>query len=711
MIERIDSTLKKHPYFRRTLEALMVLFMALYPLRHIHVGLDLWDTGYNYANFEYMGLDSMDSMWFFSTYLSTALGHLLTLLPFGKTLLGLNFYTALVISLLSITAYMFLTRIVKLPKFIAFLGEYIAISLCWCPTALMYNYLTYYFLMMAVICLYFGLWKKRRHCLFVAGVFLGLNVFVRFSNLPEAVLIFAVWVYGILETEGKIKTESGNVKRRERRSGFKKTTLRTLLCMGGYASAVGGMLLFFGIKYGFGAYFNAIKRLFAMTDEASDYTAMSMIRTIINWYQEAGYWFSRLCVFAIAGILVCALAKHLDIQFELKENIGRGIFGRRFNFLGLAYLISIILAALSIVWLYKKKFSFGNYGEYGSILLPSAVLLLLSVIVCIYQIFKPHNGLNMRLLSGLILIVILITPIGSNTGIFPIINNQFLVAPFLIYNFGLLFDIKEGSGISRYNYDNPLIRHENNKRRKVSEIIWSYVSMFPVKAGLIAFCILSFVQITTFGKEFVFTESKNAWDTYYSVGSDKVMNGIRMNYDKASNYAELYAYITEAELSENELITYGNIPALSFYLQMPSAFNPWIDLASYNATILEQDLKTVIDEAETKINEQLNADAGKLNVIKDNIETNQSDDLSISRTRIYPVIIVDVKYEAYIDIEKAEQLLNDDNDKLEEAQRKEMQSILTDKKWILLTEFIKEAGYEVTFTNGKYAVLVATDAE
>ena len=40
---------------RRFWEFVFVAVLVLYPLRHIAWGLDLWDTGYGYANFEYMG--------------------------------------------------------------------------------------------------------------------------------------------------------------------------------------------------------------------------------------------------------------------------------------------------------------------------------------------------------------------------------------------------------------------------------------------------------------------------------------------------------------------------------------------------------------------------------------------------------------------------------------------------------------------------------
>ena len=74
------------------------LFLALYPMRHINWGLDLWDTGYNYSNFQYMGTEHMDNMWLFSTYLATAVGSFLQKLPFAGTLVGMNFYTGLFVS-------------------------------------------------------------------------------------------------------------------------------------------------------------------------------------------------------------------------------------------------------------------------------------------------------------------------------------------------------------------------------------------------------------------------------------------------------------------------------------------------------------------------------------------------------------------------------------------------------------------------------------
>ena len=128
----------------RVLEILFVCFLICYPMRHIAWGGDLWDVGYNYGNFRFGNMQSMGKMWFFSTYLSNAVGHFLTILPWGHTVLGLNLYTGLFAGGLAVMGYFFCTLTLHIPRILVFVGEWIALSLCWCPTALLYNYNLHY---------------------------------------------------------------------------------------------------------------------------------------------------------------------------------------------------------------------------------------------------------------------------------------------------------------------------------------------------------------------------------------------------------------------------------------------------------------------------------------------------------------------------------------------------------------------------------------
>lgn len=84
-----------------------------------------------------------------------------------------------------------------LPFWTVFAGEFAAVSLCWCPTAVLYNYLTYLFLL---LCILFCMWdlRRRKRLSDCSGTGPGRKCICPFSNLPQAVLIVGVWAYGII---------------------------------------------------------------------------------------------------------------------------------------------------------------------------------------------------------------------------------------------------------------------------------------------------------------------------------------------------------------------------------------------------------------------------------------------------------------------------------------------------------------------------------
>ena len=45
------------------------------------------------------------------------------------------------------------------------------------------------------------------------------------------------------------------------------------------------------------------------------------------------------------------------------------------------------------------------------------------------------------------------------------------------------------------------------------------------------------------------------------------------------------------------MVLYGQLPALSYYLQMPFAISAWADLPSYQYSVMEEDLSKVYGEA------------------------------------------------------------------------------------------------------------------
>ncbi len=670
MLEIFSDKKNKEKHIRRGLEILMVLVLALYPLRHIHRGLDLWDVGYNYANFRYMGTESMDPMWLFSTYLSTAFGHMLTILPYGKTILGLNFYTGLVISVIAVSAYVFFTRNLSLPKPVIFAGEFVALSLCWCPSALLYNYLTYLLLAFCVINLYLGLTGSKRRNLFIAGVCLGLNVFVRFSNLPEAAFILGVWAYGVLELIANCKDKSAVVRKRERRDFFKRTGQRSFWCIFGYAVAAGGMLLFIGLRYGLNEYVEGIRRLFSMTEEATGYSAFSMIYSIVLGYKENLRWIVFMLFFIAVSVVLVMIGKMLDAQLEMTK-YPRGIFGKKFTFTGLAYFISLIISMLmiyllSVVQIGDGQYSFfgyGDYDEYPAIIVPGIVITFIMLLWAAAVIVFTKEDIKEKLIAGLILITLLITPIGSNNGLLTSMNNLFLAAPWFAYRIAKLLRREDPYGIRLRD-----LKRQNKDRKLIVNLLLmvrSYLSFFPLKAIIFAVIALCIVKFVSFGYGFSFAEAKNARDAKYVITETPVFNGIRMSYDKAVNMFGLVKFLESRGLNKDrKLITYGYIPSLSFYLEMPSAFNPWMDLASYKYSVMEEHIGEYIDIARTKYAGTGNAGAR------------------------LPLIITTPALAKYADG------INDEEDVKE----------VTDRKWMLMMDLIEAGHYVIVYENDMFTV-------
>ncbi len=626
---------KKHAVKQNThsvLESLYVLVLGMYPLRHIYIGVDLWDTGYNYANFQYMGMEHMDPMWLFSTYLANVVGNFLTRFPSAGSLAGMNLYTALFVSILGIAGYLFCTRKLEISPLLTFIGEFAAISLCWCPTAVLYNYLTYVFFLASFILLYKGLVDEHKWCLFTAGICLGTNVLVRFSNLPEAVMIVAVWAYGVIEAlefraakkvhkdgtvgvhkpmdEGSIPPKSG---------AWKRTVSRTLWCLGGYLAALFILFGYIAIRYGLDSYIEGIMRLFAMTDNATDYKATSMLMGMVNTYVLNLYWFLRIGIIVLVGMFGCAVAgwmkKHIKFIAE------RALLQRILDVI--CYAVCILLAIAMVVWLYIREFCSWLFFSYDPMLRPAILFMMLTMFIGMVRILQRKVSKEEKLISGMVVLVILLTSIGSNNEVFPSINNLFVAAPYTFWQCAKFVGNVKGKLIA-----------------------------FPAKCIVTAFLTLFLFQSVCFGAEFVFAESTGVQNTSATVANNEILKGIQMSPERAEWLSSITAYVEENNLQGREVILYGGIPSLSYYLQMPSSFNPWSDLDSYSVAQMELKMSELAGEIDEKGAEP-------------------------------PVIIAEKKYV--------------DNFSGESENMKDI-------KWQMVLDFMEEYGYEQTFDNGKFVM-------
>lgn len=548
MSEWIEKNEKK-------INVILIFILILYAFRHIADGIDYNDTGYSLANFRYMGLEHMDSMWLYATYLANVTGHFFTLLPFGKTLIGMNFYTGLFAAGTAAAGYLFCKRKLEIPMGIAFAGEFLALGLCWCPTADLYNYMTYTLLSACVFLLYCGLTSDRgdrikNRLLFTAGVCLGANLFVRFANAPEIIFIFAVWGYGVLEALQEKKNGS-----------LQRTLKRTFVCASGYLTSLIAGFLWIQIRYGLNDYVAGIRRLFAMTDNATDYKAKAMLMAMFTEYFRELYYVIRVSVIIAAAMV---------LYHVIRAAGGKGNGKRKKAADFLAVLSSIFISAVMIAWLYRKAgFASFYYSAYDSILRPAVLFLLAALATAGIRIFLPKVPVQEKLIGGLVILIIVVTPLGSNNGVYPIINNLFLAAPYL------LWQMWKFAGFSFESSKYGIIRK---------------VSLFPVKSVFLALLFLLFVQVVLFGHFFVFAESTGAQGITERMTREGALKGVKMNPERAALMTQMMDFTEERGLVGTDVIFYGDIPALSFYLQMPAAFNPWPNLTSYSVETFEKDL-------------------------------------------------------------------------------------------------------------------------
>lgn len=543
---------------------LFPLVLILYPLLKINQGIDVSDTAYSLSNFQYFS--QMNGTWIVATFLANAVGSLLMCLPLGDTLLGMNFYTSLMQSLTALAVYFVLRK--KMPAPLVVLGEFMALGLCWCPSVILYNYLTYLLLTAGILLLYRGILEQRVNCrrwnLMAAGICLGINVAVRMPNVVQAALILAVW-YGVWITGNKIEPARA-VQEKRYKPLYHQMIQSTIWCMDGYLIGFGIPLVIICIRYGLSAYPAMVQTMFAMTEKAADYKPASMLTGMFGDYGRGLFWmlFAGICMFGgwLMSVIFHKLVKSVS---KSESDTGRmsasaKSFGSiaTLRVLGWICYVAVFMVLLRFYW-GRGMFHFRYYEhDYGSVYYPAVLLLLVVLFAAAYCLVKKNVCQEQKVFAVLVILEIFLTPLGSNNALHPIINNLFLVVPFLLWvSYGLF--------------------------RKSGGFVW--------KTPLLILLAFVLVQSIGFHMQFVFQDG--IWgekrDTLITTPAKAA--GVYTNQDNGELLEELAVYVEDAGLSGREVILYGEVPGLGYLLDMPSALSTfWPDLDSYRMAEFERDM-------------------------------------------------------------------------------------------------------------------------
>lgn len=513
-------------------EILFPLILLLFPLLKINQGVDLTDTPYSLGNYRFF--TGSEGVWVMATFLANVIGFFLTKLPFGGTMLGMKFYTSLLISIMALFGYRFFKT--KMPSWIAFLGEVAAIGFCWCPTGILYNYLTYLLFLVGAVFLFRGLAGCRWVFLFLAGICLGLNVSVRVPNILEAALIIVVWYYGA-----------------RKKKSFEALMKETGLCVGGFLLSQAVMFLIMSDMYGFGAYGELIRGLFGMSGSASDYTFREMVLSILSAYGRGLQWMLYMILCILPGIPFFMIHKE---KFPMLRKI---IY---------CLCIGFLFWVLGRWGMYNFRYYQKEAGlQWG------VVFLILSLVIQIWMLVTRMIDDEWMLIGSISLIMILVTPLGSNNHVWPALNNLFFTAPvtfWMVYKFA-----RWGR-----SYIDSMGR----------------VPFFPVKAMVSAIVAAFLIQSIGLGIFYVFLDGETGEKRSSTIKNNQVLAGMHTTSDNAESLSGLSAFMEEkeAEYKGKELILYGNIPGLSYYLdRKPAIFTSWPDLDTNSLEQLKESLDSV----------------------------------------------------------------------------------------------------------------------
>lgn len=532
--------------YNKQLQVFYMVVLAFYPFLRVNQGLSVIDTLYSVSNFAYF--KQMSGTWMVATYLANVVGNIFYNFPGGSTLLGMNCFTSIIVSLTAVSAFIYLKR--EIPSHILFIGEMIALGLCWCPTTILYNYLTYLLFTLGALTLYRGVCGGRNDCFVAAGILLGLNVSTRFPNVTEAALIVVVWFVAIIE-----------------RKDIVRTLKETFMCIGGYVIGFIIPLITIMIRYNSSAYTDMIHNLFAMTDKATDYKPTSMITAMFEDYIYAKLWLLVLLAGAIVSAFVFFVVPRLKILSRLR---------------GVSIIISTLIMLVCVRFCYGRGMFSLRYNEFGSVYYLAVAFLAVATVISLIYIFHPENdrtpmaGPNLslhrkRILGMFTLVIIYVTSLGSNNGLAPIINNMFVVAPFVLW---VIYD-----EIKRINLEESCL----SKSAKLGALIC--VTIISV---------ITLVQSIGFHSNFAIQDGDEGEARNIQISEYSKTKGIYTTRTNATNVKGVMDYVYANCSDVDSVILYGDDPGFGYLLNKESALTTfWPDLDSFTYDEWTTDLTNV----------------------------------------------------------------------------------------------------------------------
>lgn len=499
------------------------LILLLWPLVKVCIGVDTSDSTYSLGNYLYP--DNIQPMWKFSTYLSGVIGSGIVRLPGGSRLLVANIYMGLIVSAIVLICYYALRADFTSP--VMFAGEFLAINFCWIPCGILYNYLTYLFFTGAAILIYYAITRNDDRLYMLAGTVLGLNLFIRIPNITEVALIIVVWVFALRKVRA------------------------TLYAVGGYIIGAGIPFLCIVTNYGMSGITEMITGLTAISGGEDSYTPLNMVLSTLKAYGRSAKWLGIILAVVFLG----------TILFASFNKDGALKWTKRVAYIG------VVAIMIRFFW-GRGMFSFRYYEDYTAMYEWGMILLFMSWIAVLVVLFRSDYNIRVTSLSVIVLIILIITPLGSNNYTCQNLNNLFIVLPFTVYVIGGWMY----RGVHRFRLEGVL-----------------YGCNFPWMSMVIVVSAMIVIQSTLFHVNFVFRDGMDGTPRDTVVTDVDSLQGMYTGTVNAAILRELNNVVRMYEA--DSVLLWGDCPGLVYILDKPCAIDSsWPSLGSYSLEYFESQL-------------------------------------------------------------------------------------------------------------------------
>ncbi len=318
------------------------------------------------------------------------------------------------------------------------------------------------------------------------------------------------------------------------------------------AACVAGFLAAFAIGYaavclqfGTDAYGQMLAGLSGYGATDATYSPLSMVGAIAGAYLVSLKWVFLLLAAAAMGVVMFLIAPGRFEKWKM------GVY------------LCMLPVLLRLLW-GRGMFNF-QYAFYWSVFQWCMVLLYAAIGLCLWALFNPVIFRRDKLLALLVLLVILITPIGSNNETYPNMNNLFLAAPVTFW-----------LGYRVYL----------TLRRKVEA--------FPIRAMCIFVAAVLLVQSLGFGTHAVFRDSIDGQKRDSRVHGNRKLAGVRTNAANAESLQDVVDFVNQNVQGIQTVITFGDVPGFGWLFDMPSELShDWPDMNTYPVGTMRQDLEGV----------------------------------------------------------------------------------------------------------------------